>query len=372
MTAPASRRAAWFHAAAAWFVARVCVAVALVVSELVADHLHPTAAKRLHLDQGLMTWDATYYWSIAHRGYGGSPGDAVRFFPLYPRLGWLGGVPIGGHEALPLLVVSNVAALAALVMLFRVVEAELGDSDLARRSVWCLALFPAAGIMAFAYSEPLALLLTLTVVWFARRRGWWAAALAGLALGLTRPVGALVVVLLVWEVWRQRGWLRAAPRRAAAVGAALVAPVAGTVGYLLWVGARLGDPMAPVDEQRKLRGAFRDPFSRLWDALSDVVGSSRADLFNLAFAIVLIAALAVLVWRRVAWGWWAYAAASLVVALSAENITSIGRYGLVAFPLAVGVALPLRRREAELGWLAISGAALCGYVVLTFVGGQIP
>lgn len=371
----AQRSAAWWHATAAWVVARVCVAISMVVSDLVADHLGAPAAKRLHLDQGLMTWDATHYWSIAHRGYGGSPADSVRFFPLYPTLGWLGGLPIGGHEALPLLIVSNVAALLALVVLFRLVAEELGDADLARRSVWCLALFPAAGIMAFAYSESLALLLTLLALWSARRGRWWLAAFAALCLGLTRPVGALVVILLAGEAWRQRDRLVAARsfRRLAAVASALVAPVLGTLGYLLWIGGRFGDWMAPVDEQRKLRGAFQDPFTRLWDAVSDVLGSSRVDVFNLGFALILIAALvALVVSRRVPWGWWAFAAASLVVALSAQNFTSIGRYGIVAFPSAVGVAMLVRHRELERGWLSLSAAAMCGYLVLTFVGGQVP
>ena len=37
--------------------------------DLVADHLRASPAKRLVLEQGLITWDGTYYWNIAHGGY---------------------------------------------------------------------------------------------------------------------------------------------------------------------------------------------------------------------------------------------------------------------------------------------------------------
>lgn len=372
MTLQRSARAAWREATLAFVVARGCVLGAFAVSRLVVDHLGVRGVGRLHVDQGLMTWDATYYWSIAHHGYGGSPADAVRFFPLYPLLGWLGGLPLGGHETLPLLLIGNAAALVALVALYRLVEDQFGDTDLARRSIWCLALFPAAGIMAFGYSESLALLLSVAALWAARRGRWWWSAGAAVALGLTRPVGVLVVVLLVAELWRQRETLRGHPSRLVAPGAALLAPIVGTLGYLLWIGSRFGNWLAPLDEQRKLRGAFRDPFTRLWDAAYDTVTSSRVDVFNLAFALLLIAALVVLVLRRAPWGWVAFAAANLIVALSAEVFTSVGRYGLVAFPFAVGFATLLRRREHETAWLVLSGGAMVAYVVLTFVGGQVP
>lgn len=372
MTAePPARVAAWRHAILAFAAARAVVLGAFATATLVADHLAASGVRRLHVDQGLMTWDATYYWSIAHHGYGGSPGDAVRFFPLYPLLGWLGGLPIGGHEALPLLVISNVAGLLSLVLLYRLVLDEFGP-DLARRAVWCLALFPAAGIMAFGYSESLALLLTLAVAWWARRERWWAAAVAGLALGTTRPVAALVVLVVLGEAWRRRDALRARRAGWLGVGAAIVAPALGTVGYLWWTGVRMGDWLAPIDEQRKLRGALRDPVTRLAGAALDVVSSSRVDLFNLLFALTLIVALVVMIRRGVSWGWWSFAAANLIVAVSSEVITSVGRYGLVAFPFAVGIALAVRRRDVEVMWLALSAAAMACYVVLTFVGGQVP
>ncbi|MEZ5237880.1 MAG: hypothetical protein R2716_02625 [Microthrixaceae bacterium] len=43
----------------------------------------------LHLEQGLMTWDGTFYRVITTGWYSGAevPAEAVRFFPGYPALG---------------------------------------------------------------------------------------------------------------------------------------------------------------------------------------------------------------------------------------------------------------------------------------------
>ena len=62
--------------------------------------------------------------------------------------------------------------------------------------------------------------------------------------------------------------------------------------------------------------------------------------------------------------WSAYAVVTLIVALSAHNIDSIGRYGLVAFPFVVAIA---RLGDDErVAWAAIglSAAALVGLTVM--------
>jgi hypothetical protein len=363
-------RGPWGTAVAAWTAARICVATAFVLSDLVANYLRAPAARRLHLDQGLITWDGTFYWHIAHGGYGSLPREALRFFPLYPLAARVLSWPLGGHEGIPLLVISNGAALASLVLLHRLVVEEVGDRALARRSMWVLALFPAAGVFAFAYTESLALALTLGAILLARHRHWGWAALLALGCGLMRPVGVLVALPLLYEAWQQYRTGRERPRAALVVGA-LAAPVAGLVGFLVWVDRDYGSWRIPLDEQRRLRHGFQDPVSRIWDAVHLTVTSSRHDVFNLAFTVLFVVLLVIAV-RTQHWGWWTFALANMAVALSSPVIDSTGRYGLVVFPLFVALAVPLRRREVELAWLVVSAGALVAITTLALVGNVVP
>jgi hypothetical protein len=355
---------------AAWLAARICVATAFVLSDLVAGYLRANPTRRLHLDQGLITWDGTFYWHIAHGGYGSLPREALRFFPLYPLAARVLSWPLGGHEALPLLLISNGAALVSLVLLHRLVLEEMGDDGLARRAMWVLALFPAAGVFAFAYTESLALALTLAAILAARHRRWAWAALLALGCGLMRPTGVLVALPLLYEGFRQWRTGRGRPRPALVVGA-LAAPVAGLVGFLVWVDVEYGSWRIPLDEQRRLRHGFQDPVSRIWDAIHLTVTSSRHDVFNLAFTLLFIVLLVIAV-RTQHWGWWTFALANLAVALSSPVIDSTGRYGIVVFPLFVALAVPLRRREVELAWLAASAGALVAVTTLALVGNVVP
>jgi hypothetical protein len=366
----------WGTALAAWAVARVCLAMGFVVSDLVANHLQASPAKRLVLDQGLITWDGPYYWNIAHGGYHAVAHDGLRFFPLYPLVGRVLGWPIGGHEGFTLVLVSNLCALLALVLLHRLVVDVLDDDAVARRAMWCTALFPAGAVFAFAYTESLALVLTLAALVLAHRRRWAWAALAALGCGLARPVGVLVALPLAAEAWHQ--WRAARTpvddSRSPNVGlmaAAVAAPAVGLVAFLAWIDAEFGSWRIPLDEQRKLRGAFQDPVTRVWDALHLTLTSSRRDVFNLAFAVLLVCLLVVLV-RRFDWGWWTFAAANLAVALSSHVIDSVGRYGMMAFPFMVALALVLKHRDSAVIWLTVSAGGLVAMTTLHLIGGSVP
>ena len=112
-------RAAWRPALQGWIVARLAVFLGFMVAHGLSGRVSLPNG-RLHLDQGLMTWDGTYYRVIAEGWYGGAgtPGDASRFFPTYPGLGRL----LSGFGAvsvdIPLLILSNLAALLAAVVVW--------------------------------------------------------------------------------------------------------------------------------------------------------------------------------------------------------------------------------------------------------------
>jgi hypothetical protein len=354
------------QAAMAWTVARLCVAVGYFAADGIADVLHLHGGASLHVRQALVTWDGDWYWQIARHGYGAVPHEGLRFFPLYPMLARALAWPIGDHVAVALIVITNLAAFAALVLVRRVVLEETGDEALARRSMWLMAVFPAAGALVFAYAEALMLAVSLVAFLAIRRQKWWIVAICGLVCGLTRPAGAFLVVPFALEALSTRQRSSSLLARLAAVAS----PGVGVALYLFWVGGQYGDWLAPIKIQRQLRAGFQDPITRLYDGVRHL-SQSRLDAPNLAFAVVFIA-LVVVAARTQRASWSVYALVTLIVALSAHNIDSIGRYGLVAFPFVVAIA---RLGDDErLAWaaIALSAAALVGLTVMQTLGAYQP
>src|SRR5215208_3536767 len=130
----------------------------------------------------LARWDSVWYLRITDSGYAGSTTRAA-FFPLYPLLVRGVGTLVGGsHGALLVAayLVSVTAFLAALVLLHRLTELELGRR-LARPALLLLAVFPAAVYFGVPYSESLFLLLAVGTFYAARTGRWaWAGVCAGL------------------------------------------------------------------------------------------------------------------------------------------------------------------------------------------------
>ncbi|MFN8052279.1 MAG: hypothetical protein U0Q22_12615 [Acidimicrobiales bacterium] len=354
-----------------WVGARVLVALGLWVAHALSGQVHLPLG-RVHLDQGLVTWDGDAYRAIAEHGYGRVAPDLVRFFPLYPEAGRFLGPVFGGRVDIALVVLANACALGAMFALWRLVT-RLGHNEaVADRAVVALALFPAAASLVYAYAEgPFLLCLFLAALALQRRRPL-AAIVPLLALGLLRPTGVLVclpVVVLAWQDLRTSF----ARVRALAWAVASVAPLLGMAAYLWWLQATDGRGSAPLDEQRAFRNGFREPVTRLLRAVWDVARLHFRDGYNLAFAIVLIVALVVAIRRRLPLAWTAYLGLGLLVALSANNIDSIGRYGLLlapALPLAVAVATT--RRWTFVAVAAASGIGLVWFTAVTALGLVVP
>ncbi|MGH2687140.1 MAG: hypothetical protein ACRDJP_16875, partial [Actinomycetota bacterium] len=152
-------------------------------------------------------------------------------------------------------------------------------------------------------------------------------------------------------------------------------PLGGLGLYLAWVGLRFDDPWLPLTVQEgEFRGDFVDPVTRLVRAAADLVsfeGDRMVDGLHLPFALAFLALL-VVVFRRWPASYGGYAAVLLAVALAADNLNSLERYALNAFPLVLGLASitrgPLARRTA----LGACGAAMVGLTCLALLGEYVP
>jgi len=237
-------------------------------------------------------------------------------------------------------VVSNLAFLGALAALHALTASRFGE-DAAVRATWTLAFLPPALYASLAYSEGIALACAVAAALAAVRGRHGLAGLAAAGAALTRPTGIIVVLLVAMLAWRGPP-----AGRLARLGMAVLPSVVALGAFLGWMAAARGSAMLPLDAQQAWdRGqlgigvvtAAPDELSAAWDLVSSGTftaawTATARDLVFLALYVWLLVRL----WRSeggLRSPWVAYSAAVLVVPLESGTITSMARFGLMAFPL---------------------------------------
>jgi hypothetical protein len=372
-------RAQWAVAAPAvrasafpFLVSRVLVLVAFGIARFATSEFHLGTAAQHASYGGLLSWDAAWYVRIAAHGYSGLGTGALRFFPLLPVLARsLRAVP-GMTAGASLIIVANLSALAAFIVLYRLVLFELGDRAGARRAVWLLALAPPAFVLVMGYSDSLLLLTSLTAFLGFRQRRYGLAICAAFLAGLCRPVGLLLAVPAAIELGAN--WFSLSPRERMVAGGTVLAGPLGAAAYLAWVREIFGNFWLPLHEQLAVshRGSLTDPFLTIARDVRDLLHGSHLGMAEHAFWAVLFVLLALYVLAKLpaSYGW--YTVAVLAVVLTASNLTSLERYGLGCFPLVIAGAMLTRGRKVFRAVAWLSGALLVAYAVLAFLGIYVP
>jgi hypothetical protein len=309
-------------------------------------------------------WDSVWYLAIAGSGYGDGAREA--FFPLYPVVARLVGLPLG--SALVGGVLASTALLGvALVLLHRLVALD-HPREVARNAVLVTALLPMSFFFSAVYSESLFLALSVGAVYAARRDRWaLAGALGGLG-AMTRSAGVLLLVpLVILYVW-DTGTLRQRPRpralRPDVLWLALVP--AGLAAYCAYLGLAGYDALAPFHAQevwfRSFAGPFfgvRDAVVAAWDGARQLLSGAREPVFftqsgddpfvaarhniELLAWLVLTVVATIGALRRLPAAYGAYLVAALALPLSypvgPQPLMSLPRFVSVLFPLAIWLAL---------------------------------
>jgi hypothetical protein len=275
----------------------------------------------------LTTSDAVYYLGIASGGYhvapiAGAYHDYV-FFPLFPMVVRFASVVTLGNIALAGVLVSNVAFLAALVVLYVLISRHL-DGNTAIRSLAFLAVAPGAVAFAMAYGESLFLLLAAGAMLAVEHRRYAAMGiLYGLA-SLTRLPGVLLAVPLIVQLIANQG------RRPTRAWAWLALGPIALVAFYGYLWTLTGDLLANLHGQAA------------WDApaLAPITGGSIATRAN-PLVLFLIGVLLVYAFlfvyakadrtpkAHVAWALTAFA-----TVLLGGRILSAPRYLAVGWPFA--------------------------------------
>jgi len=313
-------------------------------------------------------WDSVWYLAIAGSGYGDGAREA--FFPLYPMVAGLAGLPLG--SALLGGVVASTALLGvALVLLHRLVALD-HDRAVARNAVLVTALVPMSFFFSAVYSESLFLALSVGAIYAARRGGWaLAGALGGLA-ALTRSAGVVLLVpLVILYLWDTRS-LRARPCRPRLDVLWLALVPCGLAAYCVYLGLAGHDALAPFHAQEVWFRSFAGPFVGAWDGgvaawqgARQLASGAREPVYFTAaggdpfvvarhniellvwLVLALVAAIGAL--RRLPAAYGAYLVAALALPLSypvgPQPLMSLPRFVAVLFPLAIWLAVWMTGRR---------------------------
>ena len=354
-------RPLWQVALAAWLGQRLLIG-ALVVGWQLELHTLTTA----HFLRAFWPFDSVFYFEIAGAGYQTVPQAA--YFPLYPLLMHLAAPLVGGNVAVAGAILSNACALAAFILLAKLVAAEFGPAA-ARRTLLYYALFPTGFFFAAIYTEGLFLLLSVAAFLAMRRQRWLLAGVLIALATLTRAQGALLLLPLAFETWRalrvQWPALNGAQRLRVALspGAALsVAPLALVAfeGYLALIYGTpfaLGRAMSSDGWQRHLDWPWAGTLADLSYLRSNGLhGLALEVVKNLLFVacwltltLIMLLPARLISTPRLPAAWIIYGCASLLQALAlpahfpGEGLMSTPRYMLVVFPCFAVLALLSKR-----------------------------
>lgn len=251
-----------------WLVARALMVVAHLIGKVAVSGADP-ARNQYRLLDGLIMWDGSFYRDIAVTWYNTGRPDWSRFFPMFPGLGRVLGPTFGGRPDIALVLVNNIAAFFAALLVWRLTIEVTGDRAAASRVAWLIALVPPAFVLTLAYTEGLAIVFAAGTLLMAHRRRFVAAGVFAFLAALLRPVGGLILVAILFELWAVRRTVRWSN---AAV--AVLAPIAGFGLGLWWISLGTGDFALPFTMQQEIRGSFMDPVTRtvrplIWFARGD-------------------------------------------------------------------------------------------------------
>lgn len=368
----------------------------LVLLPMFSKHFFGGGLEKYVQNPLFWTWanfDGEHYLSIAQYGY--KPLQHS-FFPIYPFL--IKFVSSGSLRSLTVsgLVISNLAILASLFLLWRLVRLDY-SSEVATWTLVSLLAFPTSFFFGSVYTSSLFLLLTLGSFLAARKARWVAAGLLGAVASATRIFGIFLLPALLVELWQQakekekllaRGNVAAAlspfaenserkfgdeceshsaskglsslrsegtrhPERKLAGALSLLVIPLGFLAYLFFLHQTTGSSLnfyselSTFGEQRGSRAILLPQvFWRYIKIILSVQVFSPLYLTIMVEFIVAAGSLLLIFWLLANKGRFSYvifATLGYILPTLTGSFSSLPRYVLVLFPLYIGLGLTLSR-----------------------------
>jgi hypothetical protein len=324
----------------------------------------------------LGSWDGWWYQDVAAHGYHPAltpmaplgpftmEQNSVAFFPLYPAairlVSEVTGLGLYGAG----LLVSVVSSFVAAAGIYALTEAVTRSRRVGVLAAGLWAVFPASSVQWSVYSESLFTALAVWACYAVLRRRWYLAGSLTLLAGLTRPSAATLIAGVV--VAALIALYRAGKGGFGGPLFAVVAAPLGLVGYLTWLGLALHDFHGYFTLQQRAwahsfdwgQNAFKSVQGLLLGRYDYLFPYPTEDLVGLA-VLMSLPVLVLLLWRlRPPAVLLVYTLGTLaLIVLSQQMFGTISRFVMPVFPLALPLALAMRRlsRVQALALLAVLG-----------------
>lgn len=323
-------------------------------------------------------WDSGHYTSIAAKGYEAPYKTA--FFPLFPLLER--GVSFVTHNPFVAgLLISNLAGLGMLLVLYRLVEEDF-DAERAYRTVIYLSVFPTAFFFASAYNESLFLFLAILSFYAMRRGNWWLAGLSGALAILTRSAALALLLPFFYEYARQHEFKPGMSRFDILAGALIPA---GLGIYALYCFFQFHDALAFSHAQSAWHRYLAPPWQGIIVAFTWILQHSILSFYSIHNVIDLGACLFILLllllgflgpWKfpRDRWSFGIYAVGiyllvQLYPGVNTVPMAAYSRYMLEVFPAFITLAAIGKNRQFNFYYLA-TALVLLSFMLLQFLTGH--
>jgi hypothetical protein len=271
------------------------------------------------------------------------------YFPLYPTLIRIVGAIFLGNDLFAALLISNLAVIGVLYLLYERASEWVGAEG-AARTLGYLVVFPTGFFLFAAYTESLFLFLVLASFRVASScEGWGRASLLAALAALTRLQGILLILPLGYMLWQKRQAdptvitfrFRGGESLFKSALSLLIIPVA-TSAFLTWQYFVAGNASLVGAYEGQLHAAFVMPWDNIAASLG-MITAGRAgliDILNLVvtigFGIMLLA-----VWRdqSIPRAYTLYAVLMFLAPLfrmtTTQPLVSMLRYVVVLFPIFI-------------------------------------
>ncbi len=274
-------------------------------------------------------FDTLWYVHISRHGY--ERPIASVFYPLYPIL-----IRTASFVTRSGLVAALLVSTAASFLLFwgalRLFELDTTPST-ALRGLLLWALWPAAFAFFAGYPESLLCALIVWAICFARSDRWLAAGTFGLLAGLTKAMGCLTTLPLLWLAWQRRSRI--------GLAAALMC-AAGTASFQSWLAIR-HFPSTPNIYRTYWTTTTVAPWVTVVDAIRSLVHQPNFMLIVNAIVLAVICAAALMPSVRTEYKIFAVAAICLFLTKHSKVLLeSSTRYALAVFPAYLQMAAKVR------------------------------
>lgn len=341
------------------------------------------------LDKIMETWhinggiDASSYLGIAENGYV-TEGDArfhIVFFPFFPQLIKVVQVFVDNYVVAGF-IVSNLCAIVAALLAYELALLDMGRRN-AMRVVKYIFIFPAAFFFLIPMTESLFLALSLSCIFFVRRKDWLLGCLCGALAAFTRSPGVLLIVPIAIEFARDLiGSYRLMERRVfvrkliRAIACLAIIPL-GLLSYLYINYDVTGNAFQFSIYQRE---HWSQKFYLFFDTAryqmeyavnSFIDGDSRSFLgLWLPNLLCIFSALIIMFMgaKKLRPSYTAYFIVYFAFVVGATWLLSAPRYFVVAFPLAFAAVALTENKVRDVGLTVLSVVGSVLYLALFVTG----